>query len=118
MSIQELLIDVLSLRQYNGALKSHRLRPKEACRSIRTTCERPMEEIVCLGTAHRHKRSRLTISSEAWRYSGPFTRFNRFKGSLPGLGIGAGAFGIYLVVDALFLKDDHAHGNDHTTAGH
>uniref|UniRef100_A0A060TEN9 ARAD1D16302p n=1 Tax=Blastobotrys adeninivorans TaxID=409370 RepID=A0A060TEN9_BLAAD len=29
---------------------------------------------------------------EAWRYQGPFTRANRFKGSLPGIGIGAGAF--------------------------
>jgi NADH dehydrogenase (ubiquinone) 1 beta subcomplex subunit 3 len=51
--------------------------------------------------------------SEAWRYTGPFTRYNRLvKGSFPGLGIATGAFAAYLAYEALFLKDDH-HGGDH-----
>lgn len=54
---------------------------------------------------------------EAWRYTGPFTRRNRFKGTLPGLGIGAGAFGLYLVYEQLFLKDDH-HGAQHGQEQH
>nr|POE76160.1 hypothetical protein CFP56_59640 [Quercus suber] len=33
---------------------------------------------------------------EAWRYSGPFSRYNRFKGSFPGLGIATVAFAGYL----------------------
>lgn len=54
-------------------------------------------------------------SSEKWRYTGPFTRWNRFKGSFPGLGIATVAFTIYLGYEYLFLKDD-SHG--HTDAGH
>ncbi|KIW09207.1 uncharacterized protein PV09_00135 [Verruconis gallopava] len=55
---------------------------------------------------------------EAWRYTGPFSTRNRFRGSFPGLGIGAGAFAVYLVVEALFFKDDHAHGKEHGESGH
>lgn len=33
------------------------------------------------------------------------------KGAFPGLGIGAGAFAVYLVYEALFIKDDHHHGD-------
>lgn len=32
------------------------------------------------------------------------------KGAFPGLGIGAAAFGVYLVYEALFVKDEHGHG--------
>ncbi|KAF2087597.1 hypothetical protein K490DRAFT_19936, partial [Saccharata proteae CBS 121410] len=46
---------------------------------------------------------------EAWRHTGPFTRYNRFKRAFPGLGIATVAFGVYLVYEAVFLKDDHAH---------
>ncbi|KAF2750101.1 hypothetical protein M011DRAFT_474581 [Sporormia fimetaria CBS 119925] len=46
---------------------------------------------------------------EAWRYTGPFSRWNRFKGSFPGLGIATVAFGIYCVAEQLFFKDDHHH---------
>ena len=47
--------------------------------------------------------------SEAWRYSGPFTRWNRFKGSFPGLGIATVAFAAYCGYEYLFLNDEH-HG--------
>lgn len=50
------------------------------------------------------------IYSEAWRYTGPFTRWNRLKGAFPGLGWGAGAFAIYLAYEAVFVKDEHGHG--------
>jgi len=49
-------------------------------------------------------------SSEAWRYNGPFTRWNRLKGSFPGFGIAAGAFVVYLAYEAVFVKDEHGHG--------
>jgi len=51
--------------------------------------------------------------SEAWRYTGPFTRWNRFKGLFPGLGIATVAFAGYCVYEQLFLKDDHHHAEDH-----
>jgi len=37
------------------------------------------------------------------------------KGAFPGLGIGTAAFGVYLVYEALFIKDEHGHGE---SAGH
>ncbi|KAH8815642.1 NADH-ubiquinone oxidoreductase B12 subunit family-domain-containing protein [Xylogone sp. PMI_703] len=49
---------------------------------------------------------------EAWRYSGPFTRWNRFKGSFPGLGIATVAFAVYCGYEYMFLKDDHHHGHE------
>ena len=54
-------------------------------------------------------------SREAWRYTGPFTRWNRFKGSFPGLGIATVAFAIYLGYEAVFMRDDQ-HG--HIESGH
>jgi len=55
--------------------------------------------------------------AEAWRYTGPFTRLNRFKGSFPGLGIATVAFAAYCGYEYLFLKDDHhakgGHGDGH-----
>ena len=51
---------------------------------------------------------------EAWRYTGPFTRFNRFKGSFPGLGLATVAFAGYLVYEQVFLEDhSHGHGEGH-----
>ncbi|KAK3061180.1 hypothetical protein LTS18_006861 [Coniosporium uncinatum] len=47
--------------------------------------------------------------AEAWRYQGMFTRWNRFKGAFPGLGIATVAFGVYLAYEAVFLKDEHTH---------
>lgn len=52
--------------------------------------------------------------SEIWRYSGPFTRWNRFKNSLPGFGIACVAFAGYCAYEQLFLKkDSHGHGAEH-----
>jgi NADH dehydrogenase (ubiquinone) 1 beta subcomplex subunit 3 len=48
--------------------------------------------------------------SEAWRYTGPFTRWNRFKGTLPGLGTATVAFTIYCLYEHFFMKDE-AHGH-------
>ena len=52
---------------------------------------------------------------ERWRYTGPFTRFNRFRGTFPGFGIAAIAFATYCGFEYLFLKDDHhdQHGASH-----
>jgi hypothetical protein len=52
----------------------------------------------------------LTLpDSEAWRYTGPFSRWNRFKGSFPGLGIATVAFAGYLAYESFYLNDSHAH---------
>jgi len=61
--------------------------------------------------------------NEAWRYSGPFTRWNRYKGALPGLGIASVAFAGYLVYEQLFtshgiLSSSHGHGDSHHEEGH
>jgi NADH dehydrogenase (ubiquinone) 1 beta subcomplex subunit 3 len=61
----------------------------------------------------------LTASSEAWRYNGPFTRFNRFRGSFPGLGIATVAFAAYCTYEYFFLSDHHAgDGHGHTDGRH
>lgn len=57
----------------------------------------------------------LWVSSEQWRYTGPFSRWNRFKGSFPGLGIATVAFAGYLVAEQLFFKEEHGH---HSADGH
>ncbi|KAF2679597.1 hypothetical protein K458DRAFT_393722 [Lentithecium fluviatile CBS 122367] len=49
---------------------------------------------------------------EAWRYTGPFTRWNRFKGAFPGLGIATVAFATYCVAEALFFPDTHHEHHD------
>ncbi|KAI0527916.1 NADH-ubiquinone oxidoreductase B12 subunit family-domain-containing protein [Xylaria bambusicola] len=54
--------------------------------------------------------------AEAWRYTGMFSRWNRFKSAFPGLGIATVAFAVYLGYEQMFLKDEHhgeAHGNEH-----
>ena len=54
------------------------------------------------------------MCSEAWRYTGPFTRWNRYKGSFPGLGIATVAFAAYCVYEEMFMKKEHGHhGEDH-----
>ncbi|EGP85462.1 uncharacterized protein MYCGRDRAFT_19626, partial [Zymoseptoria tritici IPO323] len=50
---------------------------------------------------------------EAWRYTGPFTRRNRFKNSFPGLGIATVAFAGYLVYEQVFMAPAHGHGEGH-----
>ncbi|ORX97959.1 hypothetical protein BCR34DRAFT_593332 [Clohesyomyces aquaticus] len=49
---------------------------------------------------------------EQWRYTGMFTRFQRFKGTFPGLGIATVAFAGYLVYEQMFLQEEH-HGEEH-----
>ena len=59
--------------------------------------------------------SLLTASrfySEAWRYTGPFSRMNRFRGLFPGFGVASVAFAGYCAYEHFFLKDDH-HGDGH-----
>ncbi|KAK0646276.1 NADH-ubiquinone oxidoreductase B12 subunit family-domain-containing protein [Cercophora newfieldiana] len=54
--------------------------------------------------------------NEAWRYTGHFSRFNRFKNALPGLGTASVAFAGYCLYEYLFIKDEHhaeAHGGGH-----
>ena len=55
------------------------------------------------------------LRRESWRYTGPFTRFNRFKSAFPGLGIATVAFAAYCGYEYLFLQDEH-HG--HKDVGH
>ncbi|PBP19889.1 hypothetical protein BUE80_DR009265 [Diplocarpon rosae] len=55
---------------------------------------------------------------EAWRYTGPFTRANRFKNSFPGLGIATVAFAAYCGYEYFFLTDDHGHGDGHGEGHH
>lgn len=61
-------------------------------------------------------RDWLIVNREAWRYSGPFTRWNRFKGAFPGFGIGLGAFLVYSAYEAAFAKDTHGHGHGESTS--
>ena len=59
------------------------------------------------------------LHREQWRYIGPFTRWNRFKGSFPGLGIATVAFAAYCGYEYLFMKDEHhAHAEDGHGEGH
>ncbi|KAK4218010.1 NADH-ubiquinone oxidoreductase B12 subunit family domain containing protein [Rhypophila sp. PSN 637] len=51
--------------------------------------------------------------SEAWRYTGPNSRRNRFKNALPGFGTATVAFAIYCAYEHFFLKDDHHHAEGH-----
>ena len=53
--------------------------------------------------------------SEAWRYEGAFTRWNRFSGAFPGLGIATVAFTGYCLYEHFFMESDH-HG--HAVEGH
>jgi hypothetical protein len=55
--------------------------------------------------------------SEKWRYTGLFSRWNRFKGGFPGLGIATVAFAAYCGYEYMFLKDEH-HGEGHGEAHH
>ncbi|KAF9887330.1 hypothetical protein FE257_010325 [Aspergillus nanangensis] len=50
---------------------------------------------------------------EAWRYTGPFSRLQRFKCIFPGFGIASVAFAGYCAYEHFFLKDDHHHGDSH-----
>lgn len=58
------------------------------------------------------------FSSEAWRYTGPFTRWNRFKGAFPGLGIALVAFAGYCVYEEVFMEKEHHHAEAHGEGHH
>ncbi|KAK4232097.1 NADH-ubiquinone oxidoreductase B12 subunit family-domain-containing protein [Podospora fimiseda] len=53
--------------------------------------------------------------NEAWRYTGRFSRFNRFRNSLPGFGIASVAFAGYCLYEHFFMKEEHDH---HGVAAH
>jgi hypothetical protein len=101
---------------YNGAPLHHRLRPQEVRRILRKRHKRrPMGTIVLSTLTLSRHLTILTLRSEQWRYTGPFTRFNRFKGSFPGLGIATVAFGVYLAAEqAGLLKDEGGHHSETT----
>ncbi len=64
-------------------------------------CRMPNE----LADRHYQKKNR-----EAWRYTGIFSRWNRYKNAFPGLGIASVAFAGYCLYEHFFLKDEH-HGH-------
>lgn len=51
--------------------------------------------------------------SDAWRFTGPFSRWNRFRGTLPGLGTATVAFAGYCLYEHFFMEDSHHHGEEH-----
>lgn len=55
------------------------------------------------------------IHREAWRYTGRFSRFNRFKGAFPGLGIATVAFAGYCAYEHFFIPAEH-HSTGHGEA--
>jgi len=69
-----------------------------------------MKQFVAASTSKEWRAKDPWARGEAWRYTGPFTRWNRFKGAFPGLGIATVAFAGYLVYEAVFMKDSH-HGH-------
>lgn len=74
---------------------------------------RPKTLCTTLGRAHL-----LIVYSEAWRYTGPFSRWNRFKGLFPGLGTATVLFAGYLAYEQVFLSKDHEHGHGHEESHH
>ena len=72
-----------------------------------------MGAIVCLYLGLVYFLTYLRSTSEQWRYTGPFTRFNRFKGAFPGLGIATVAFAGYVVAEQLFFQDKGHHDEHH-----
>ncbi|PHH72356.1 hypothetical protein CDD83_4987 [Cordyceps sp. RAO-2017] len=56
--------------------------------------------------------------AEAWRYTGTFSRWNRFNSALPGLGTATVAFAGYCLYEHFFLNDDHHHDKDHADGDH
>ncbi|KAH8889334.1 hypothetical protein GQ53DRAFT_224005 [Thozetella sp. PMI_491] len=54
---------------------------------------------------------------ETWRYQGRFSRFNRYRGALPGFGIASVAFAAYCTYEYFFLAPKH-HGEGHGDGHH
>jgi NADH dehydrogenase (ubiquinone) 1 beta subcomplex subunit 3 len=64
--------------------------------------------------------SLIAVYRDVWRYQGMFSSWERFrpKHTFPGLGIGTGAFIVYLAYDLLLAKPSHGgHGGHGTTHG-
>ncbi|RDA91941.1 hypothetical protein CP533_1316, partial [Ophiocordyceps camponoti-saundersi (nom. inval.)] len=55
--------------------------------------------------------------AEAWRYTGTFSRWNRFKNCTPGLGIATVAFASYCLYEHFFMEDEHHHSEGHAEGG-
>ncbi|PFH55928.1 hypothetical protein XA68_17380 [Ophiocordyceps unilateralis] len=55
--------------------------------------------------------------AEAWRYTGTFSRWNRFKNALPGLGTAIVAFTAYCLYEHFFMEDEH-HDDSHAQGVH
>ncbi|KAK2068424.1 hypothetical protein P8C59_003060 [Phyllachora maydis] len=51
--------------------------------------------------------------AEAWRGTGEFTRFNRFRRALPGFGIASVAFAVYCAYEHFVMKPAAHHGDGH-----
>ncbi|KAK7203946.1 major facilitator superfamily domain-containing protein [Myxozyma melibiosi] len=51
----------------------------------------------------------ILLPSEAWRYTGQFSRYNRLKGMFPGLGLGTGLFIAYCAFEQLVGFGDSHH---------
>lgn len=109
----------------NGSLnhgltaKPHRLRPPEIRRLRRSTRQRSVgapvrfPSLPCTppSLARTSTNETSLCDSEAWRYTGPFTRWNRLKGMFPGFGIAAVAFAGYLVYEQVAMApSQHGHG--------
>ena len=79
---------------------------------------RSLGKKVPLRTSHSNAIGLMhSLFRDAWRYQGMFSTWERFrpKHTIPGLGIGTGAFIIYLAYDFLVSKPSHgrhvaAHG--------
>ncbi|ATY67273.1 NADH-ubiquinone oxidoreductase B12 [Cordyceps militaris] len=50
--------------------------------------------------------------ADAWRTQGPFTRWNRFRNTLPGLGTATVLFAGYCTYEHFFMQDEHHHGEE------
>ena len=103
--------------QCDAASKLDEFLAAEAGRQLGLCSQRSMGATVRGSYARTWVRSVLTMGCrEAWRYTGPFTRFNRFKTALPGLGTATVAFAIYCAAEWAFFapekhhEDGHGHG--------
>jgi len=112
--------DTKGVQAQDRRREHHRLRQED----IRSGCWgaeiRPVgKKVSChrLAGASEQRIDMEAKYSEAWRYQGVFTRFNRFKNALPGLGIATVAFAAYCGYEYFFLEVKH-HGEGHESDHH
>lgn len=77
----------------------------------------PWKRTSVLSVSRPSRDANLTLPREIWRTTGPFSRFNRFKGALPGLGTATVAFAAYCVYEYMFLSKGHHEQKDEGHAG-